>query len=78
MKLYQWYDTLIVAKDEIDVRKLMKEVHGIDGRSMRRYPIKQVRRKVELVSTSDHDDRAMYKPKEVVSQHGRGVIPTLY
>lgn len=31
MKLFQWFDTLIVAEDEKDARKLLKEQKGLDG-----------------------------------------------
>lgn len=75
MKLFQWSDTLIVAQDEKDVRKLLKEQRDLDGRTLRRYPIKQVRRSVKLCSTSDHDERYTYTPSEVVKICGRGVIP---
>lgn len=33
MKLYQWYDTLIVASDEADVRRLMKGNYILDSRT---------------------------------------------
>lgn len=75
MKLFQWFDTLIVAEDEKDVRVLLKEQKGLDGRSLRRYPIKQVRRSVELCNTSDHDEVNSYTPTEVIKVNGRGVIP---
>lgn len=75
MKLYQWFDTLIVAEDEADARNLLKEQRGLHGRSLRSYPIRQVRRSVELCSTSNHDERSMYTPSEAVRACGRGVVP---
>ena len=76
MKLFRRLDTLIVAEDEADARKLLRE-QEVEGKDLRLFPIRQVRRKVELCNTSNHDERGMYTPGEVVRMHGRGLIPSL-
>jgi hypothetical protein len=75
LKLFQWHDTLIVANDERDARALLREQRDLDGRSLRPYPVKRVRRSVELCNTSDHDHRVTYTPSEAARACGRGVIP---
>ena len=77
MKLFRRLDTLIVAKDEADARKILREERELNTRDLRQFPIKQVRRKVELCNTSNHDERGMYTPGEVVRMHGRGLIPNI-
>jgi hypothetical protein len=77
MKLYKRLDVLIVAEDERDARRLLREQRDLDSRDLRLFPVRQVRRSVELCNTSNHDERAMYTPSEVVKTNGRGLIPNV-
>jgi hypothetical protein len=75
LKLFRWLNTLIVARDERDARSILKEQRDLNNRDLRPYPVKRVRRSVELCCTSDHDQRIIYTPSEAARACGRGVIP---
>jgi hypothetical protein len=77
LKLYQWYDELIVAEDEADVRKCLKEQRDYDGRTLRHQPIERVFGAQEMCNTSNQDITSNYRPSEIVKMFGRGVVPSI-
>jgi hypothetical protein len=74
MKLFRWYDTLIVAKDEQDAKSQLRGEYT--AAEIKRQPICRQRRSVDL-SSDDGETFEPWKPSEVVRYLGRGIVPEL-
>lgn len=73
MKVFQWYDVLIVAQSKADARSLLL---GIASASeiRRGGSVSEVQGKISL--TNDHGETFhSYTPADVVEMCGRGIIP---
>lgn len=76
LKLYRWFDLLIVAPTKRDAQSQLME-HGLTLTSFRRFPLELVRGEVEM---QEQDDKAnvitVKRPaQEVIELCGRGIIP---
>lgn len=72
LKLFRWYDTLIVAEDESSARSLLREHYT--SSEINREPIKIQKGTVDL-TTDNGETFQDYLPDEVVALCGRGIIP---
>lgn len=76
LKVFSWYDLLVVAEDESDVRRLIREKTGMAAAEIRQYgAVKRVRRSQEL-TTDGGDTFNSYSPTEIAG-FGRGVLPSI-
>lgn len=74
MKLFRWYDRLIVAEDETDARKLLREHYAPS--EIKRNTISRVYRSVDL-TVDNGDSFQAYIPTKAVKACGRGIIPDI-
>lgn len=75
LKLFRWYDELIVARDLDDAKALLKERYT--SSEIRSEPLRAVLKSVELIVGGDDDNVSMFTPAEAVQACGRGIVPGL-
>lgn len=73
MKLFKWTRHLIVAEDEKDVRKLLREL-SYEAKEIRQFPVCAVRKPIRL-SIDNGDTSFECSPREAAARCGRGIIP---
>lgn len=75
LKLYRWFDTLVVAVSKRDVQSQLTE-QGLTLTNFKRFPVTLVRGNVKMQERPDGEPVTVERtPREIIETCGRGVIP---
>lgn len=72
LRLFRWYDRLIVAEGSDDARTLLREHYTPS--EIRRAAVERITHSVEL-TTDDGETFQKYTPAEAAKACGRGLVP---